>query len=104
MKEFEGERIAEIRTCATGYGIALLLTGGAFAAVQWQVLTPVHTLFIVLALGLVQMVVHFRFFLHLSFKKSARADLLLVLFSSLIIGLMVSGTLVVLMNLHARMM
>ena len=57
-----------------------------------------------LALALVQMVVHFRFFLHISLAKSARDDLQLILFSTLIMVLMVSGTLVVLFNLRHRMM
>ncbi len=50
------------------------------------------------------MVVHFRFFLHITFGKSTREDLQLILFSALILTLMVSGTLVILFNLRARMM
>ena len=48
--------------------------------------------------------VHFRCFLHVDLKCSARADLMLILFSSLIIALMVGGTLVILLNLRTRMM
>ena len=51
-----------------------------------------------------QLAVHLRFFLHIDLKRSARADLQLILFSSLIVALMVGGTLVVLFNLHGRMM
>jgi cytochrome o ubiquinol oxidase operon protein cyoD len=58
----------------------------------------------VLVLGLAQMLVHFRCFLHIDLKRSARADLQLILFSILIIGLMVGGTLVILFNLQQRMM
>ncbi len=58
----------------------------------------------VLGLGLVQMLVHFRCFLHIDLRRSARPDLQLLLFSALIIALMVGGTLVVLFNLHGRMM
>ena len=54
----------------------------------------------VLGLGLVQL----RFFLHIDLRRSARADLQLILFSTLIISLMVGGMLVVLFNLHGRMM
>ena len=57
-----------------------------------------------LALGLAQMLVHFRFFLHIDLKQSAKADLQLILFSTMIVALMVGGTLVVLFNLRARMM
>lgn len=50
------------------------------------------------------LVLGLRFFLHISVKQSARDDLHLILFSAVIIALMVSGTLVILLNLCARMM
>jgi cytochrome o ubiquinol oxidase operon protein cyoD len=94
----------EIRSYVIGYGAALALTGAAFADVHWQSFEATTTFAIVLVLALVQMVVHFRFFLHISFGKSSRDDLQVILFSSLIILLMVSGTLVILFNLRERMM
>jgi cytochrome o ubiquinol oxidase subunit IV len=94
----------EIRSYAIGYCVALALTGAAFAAVRWPSFASTTTLAIVLGLALVQTVVHFRFFLHISLRKSARDDLQLILFSMLIVILMVSGTLVILFNLRARMM
>ncbi len=98
------ERARETASYAIGYVLALALTAAAFAAVHWPSF-PASVIFaIVLALALVQMVVHFRFFLHISLKRSARHDLQLILFSSLIIALMVSGTLVILFNLRGRMM
>lgn len=98
------ERACETLSYAIGYVLALALTAAAFAAVHWPSF-PAATIFaIVLALALVQLVVHFRFFLHISLGRSSRHDLLLILFSSLIIALMVSGTLVILFNLRGRMM
>lgn len=94
----------EIRPYLIGYAAALALTCTAFAAVRWQSFGGAATLGIVLALALVQIVIHFRFFLHISLARSGRDHLLLILFSTLIVVLMVSGTLVVLMNLRARMM
>jgi cytochrome o ubiquinol oxidase subunit IV len=87
-----------------GYGLALALTAAAFAAVRWQTFSASATLAIVLGLALAQMIVHFRFFLHVSSSRSSRDNLWLILFSALIIALMVSGTLVVLFNLRQRMM
>ena len=94
----------EIRSYAIGYGLALTLTGAAFATLRWPSFASTTTLAVVLGLALVQMVVHFRFFLHISLRKSARDDLQLILFSTLIVILMVSGTLIILFNLRARMM
>ena len=99
----QGER-ADIVTYLIGYISALALTGVAFAAVKWFRFDGATSLGIVLGLALVQMIVHFRYFLHISLARSARDDLRLILFSTLIVVLMVSGTLVILLNLHARMM
>lgn len=99
----DGKR-GEILSHAIGYGLALALTGAAFAIVHWPSFAYATTLAIVFGLALVQMVVHFRFFLHISLQKSARDDLQLILFSTLIVILMVSGTLVILFNLRERMM
>ena len=82
----------------------MALTAAAFAAVRWQTFTANATLAIVLGLALVQMIVHFRFFLHITLRRSSRDRFWLILFSALIIALMVSGTLVVLFNLRQRMM
>lgn len=98
------ERGRETRTYLVGYGLALALTLVAFAAVVWPIATFPGTFAIILVLALVQIIVQFRCFLHISLAKSARHDLLLVLFAALIVTLMVSGTFVVLFNLRQRMM
>ena len=91
-------------TYATGYILALALTAAAFAVVYFHLGSPATGFGIILALGLVQVIVHMRCFLHMSLQRSARSDLTLVLFSTLIIALMVGGTLVILFNLRMRMM
>jgi len=98
------EKRRDIRAYIIGYGLALALTAAAFAAVRYQTFAASVTLAIVLGLALVQMIVHVRFFLHINLSRSSRDTLWLILFSSLIIALMVSGTLVVLFNLRQRMM
>jgi cytochrome o ubiquinol oxidase operon protein cyoD len=98
------ERRRETRSYVTGFVAALALTGAAFAAVQWQMLPAGQTLAIVFALALIQMIVHFRYFLHIDFRKSSRDDLQLIVFSALIIAMMVGGTIVLLFNLRGRMM
>lgn len=95
---------SDIITYAIGYGLALILTAAAFVLVYYHMATPIAEFAIILALGFVQIIVHMRCFLHLSLQRSARSDLMLVLFSTLIIALMVGGTLIVLFNQNMRMM
>ncbi len=97
-------RRRDLLTYGVGYVLALLLTCAAFAIVTWRWAAGATALGLVFGLALVQAVVHFRCFLHIDLKRSARDDLQLILFSTLIIALMVGGTLVVLFNLRMRMM
>lgn len=95
---------SDLVTYGVGYVLALLLTGAAFAVVTWGWVTGPTALTIVFGLALIQAVVHFRCFLHIDLRRSHHDDLQLILFSTLIVCLMVGGTLVVLLNLRMRMM
>ena len=98
------DRARETWGYIAGLLLAAILSGCAFATVYRPSLFGRQTFAIVCALGLAQAVVQFRFFLHVRLKGSARDDLLLLLFSALIIALMAGGTLVLMANLRARMM
>ncbi|MGH1574804.1 cytochrome o ubiquinol oxidase subunit IV [Methylobacterium sp. P31] len=95
---------SDIITYGVGYVLALLLTCAAFALVRWPWAPRATALGIIFALALIQAIVHFRCFLHVDLKRSARDDLQLILFSTLIIAVMVGGSLVVLFNERMRMM
>ncbi|WP_370526767.1 cytochrome o ubiquinol/quinol oxidase subunit IV, partial [Salipiger sp. PrR007] len=53
---------------------------------------------------LAQIAAHFRFFLHIDLWRSHRDDLMLILFTALIILLMVGGTKWILFDQWSRMM
>lgn len=98
------DRTRELKSYVLGYVLSLALTAAAFAVVRWPSIGARATFAIVLVLGLVQMAVQFRCFLHVSLRRSSRHDLQLILFSTVIVALMVSGTLVIIFNLRERMM
>jgi cytochrome o ubiquinol oxidase operon protein cyoD len=93
----------DFRSYCIGGVLALVLTAIAFGLVAYDILPAVERLVAISILAVVQIVVHFRFFLHIS-GHSHRDDLQLVLFTSLILFLMVGGTIWILFNLHERMM
>jgi cytochrome o ubiquinol oxidase subunit IV len=92
----------DFRTYFTGGLLALLLTGAAFWLVAFGSLPLFQSLIAITLLAIIQIVVHFRFFLHISWR-SHRDDLQLILFTSLIIFLIVGGSVWILANLHGRM-
>ena len=98
-----GARGGDLRRYLTGFGLAVLLTALSFAVAIWQPFGRVGSFAGLAVLALVQVAVHFRFFLHIDLSRQRREDLQLILFTVLIIALMAGGTLWVLGNLMARM-
>jgi cytochrome o ubiquinol oxidase operon protein cyoD len=94
----------DLASYGIGYALAIVLTGISFAIVFFHLLVPHPAFVILLIIALVQVTVHLRCFLHVSFKRSAREDLHLIMFSTIVILLMLGGTFIVLFDLATRMM
>ena len=86
-----------------GLGLSLLLTLVAFALVKYNLSSKPLCYWLLGGLGLLQLIIQFRFFLHINLSKRKREDLDLILFSTLLLLMMVGGTLWILINLHHRM-
>lgn len=93
----------DFRSYCIGGVFALVLTAIAFGLVALGLLPLFERLAAIAILAVLQIVVHFRYFLHIS-TRSHRDDLQLVLFTSMILFLMIGGTIWILFNLHERMM
>lgn len=93
----------EFHSYVWGIALALLLSVVPFVLVHWFPAIPRLSVFIVIGVfALVQMLVHFRFFLHIGFRQN-REDLQLLLFSALLLVIMVGGTVWIMASLAQRM-
>lgn len=93
----------ERRSYLVGLALAAVLTAVAFGAVAWSGWSRSSLLWVIGTSAVVQVGVHFRYFLHIDLSKSKRDDLQLILFSFLIVLLMAGGTIWILTNLRGRM-
>ena len=98
------ERAHDLRMYVTGFVAAVVLTGLSFLTAILQPFGKVGIFAALAVLAVAQVVVHLRFFLHIDLSRQKREDLQLILFTVLIIGIMVAGTVWVLGNLMTRMM
>ena len=96
------EERREFRSYVWGAGMALLLTLVPFALVHWAGLPRLPMLIVIGIFALVQILIHFRCFLHISFAHK-REDLQLILFSALLLTIMVAGTIWIMASLALRM-
>lgn len=96
------EERRDFRSNVWGIALALALTLVPFALVHWAGVRRFPLLIVIGAFALAQMVVHLRFFLHISFTEK-REDLQLILFSTLVLIIMVGGTVWIMGSLALRM-
>jgi cytochrome o ubiquinol oxidase operon protein cyoD len=86
-----------------GFVLAVLLTAIPFGLVATRALGPSSTMWIIAIAAVLQILVHLRYFLHLSLTNTPKETLLAVAFASVLIFIMVGGSLWIMIDLHARM-
>lgn len=86
-----------------GFVLAVVLTAIPFYLVASHALSPLRTVLVIAATGLLQILVHLRFFLHLNFTTTPRENLLAIAFTAVLLFLMVGGSFWIMIDLHARM-
>lgn len=102
MVDQEGYR-RDLRTYLIGFGLALVLTVVPFAMILLGGMSAGVTLAVVGAFAIVQVVVHLRFFMGIDLSERKREDLDLILFSTLVLLIIVLGTVWIMGNLALRM-
>ncbi|MBD8065823.1 cytochrome C oxidase subunit IV family protein [Devosia sp. PTR5] len=93
----------ERRSYFIGFAACAAWTALAFGAVILR-LDQITALWIIGVSALAQVVLQFRYFLHIDFSRQKREDLQLILFSALLLAIMVGGTVWILADLDKRMM
>ena len=91
----------ELHHYLTGFALAAVLTIIPFPLVAS--VGGARSYIVLVFCAILQVIVHFRFFLHLSFRGQQKEDLQLVLFTGFILFLMIGGTIWVLGDLYTRM-
>ncbi|WNZ57859.1 cytochrome o ubiquinol oxidase subunit IV [Microbulbifer sp. MKSA007] len=92
-----------LRLYITGYILSIVLTLAAFAAVLTIGRDNKSVLILVALLGVAQLVVQLKYFLNVTTQRDRRDNLALILFSSLILLIIVLGTVWIMGNLAVRM-
>jgi cytochrome o ubiquinol oxidase subunit IV len=93
-----------LKSYLTGFVLSLILTAMPFALVMSGAWPSPAALAGIFTAGLVQILVHLYYFLHLDASSAARWNVLALIFTLLIMILFVGGTLWIMTNLNYRMM
>lgn len=88
-----------------GFVLSVVLTAIPFWLVMAKVLpTPAITTLVILALAMVQVVVHMVFFLHMNPKSEGGWNLFALIFTAVLLVIVLAGTLWVMHNMNTHMM
>lgn len=93
----------ERRRYVIGYGGSMLLTLMVFAIAHQFGIETTGVYLAIGLLGLAQLIVQLVYFLHIDRRRSSREDLDLILFSTLVLLIIILGTVWILGNLAIRM-
>jgi cytochrome o ubiquinol oxidase subunit IV len=93
-----------LKSYLTGFVLSLILTAIPFALVMSGTLPASAILVGIFGAGIVQILVHLHYFLHLDASSAARWNVLALLFTLLILVLFVGGTIWIMHSLHYRVM
>jgi cytochrome o ubiquinol oxidase operon protein cyoD len=93
-----------VKSYLTGFALSLLLTAIPFGLVMQGAWSAPATLAAICLAGLVQILVHLHYFLHLDTSSASRWNVLALIFTLLIMFLFVGGTLWIMYTLNYRMM
>jgi len=96
--------MGSLKSYGTGFLISIVLTVIPFALVMSGTVSRGVAISGICGAGIVQILVHLHYFLHLDGSSEERWNLLALLFTTLILAIFVVGTLWVMATLNSRMM
>ena len=99
-----GATTGSLKSYLTGFVLSLILTAIPFTLVMTSTWSSSATLAVIFSAGIVQILVHLHYFLHLDTSSAARWNVLALIFTILIMVLFVGGTIWIMNSLHYRMM
>lgn len=100
----EGHGHVTAKDYLIGFVLAAVLTAIPFWLVMTHAISPALAAITVMALAAVQVVVHMIYFLHMNSRSEGGWNLLALLFTLLLVGIVLSGSLWVMHHLDLNMM
>lgn len=95
---------AHLRSYVTGFVLAVILTAIPFVLVMEHAARPAVLLPAILVIGALQMVVHLKYFLHLTGTEDGTWNVTALLLTVVIVAIVLAGSIWVIYELNMNMM
>jgi cytochrome o ubiquinol oxidase operon protein cyoD len=99
-----GASVGNIKSYVTGFVLAIILTAIPFGLVIDGALSRPAVIDVIVGAAVAQVLVHLHYFLHVNASSKARWNILALLFTTLIMTLIVGGSIWIMSHLAYRLM
>ncbi|KEY60561.1 cytochrome o ubiquinol oxidase subunit IV [Serratia sp. DD3] len=99
-----GASHGSVKSYMIGFILSIILTVIPFAMVMSGSAAPSTILAVVVGTAVIQVIVHLVYFLHMNTSSEERWNLVALVFTAVIIGIVVVGSLWIMYNLNINMM
>ena len=93
-----------VKSYMVGFVLSIILTAIPFGLVMFPSLPKNLTVLVVVAMAVIQVVVHLVYFLHMDRSKEQRTNVTTFLFTGLVIALLVGLSLWIMFSIHFEML
>ncbi|MFJ3075457.1 MULTISPECIES: cytochrome o ubiquinol oxidase subunit IV [Pseudomonas] len=93
-----------VKSYMVGFVLSIILTAIPFGLVMFPSLPKNLTVLVVVAMAVIQVVVHLVYFLHMDRSKEQRSNVSTFLFTTLVIALLVGLSLWIMFSIHYEML
>ncbi|BBH44405.1 cytochrome o ubiquinol oxidase subunit IV [Pseudomonas sp. KU43P] len=93
-----------VKSYMIGFVLSIILTAIPFGLVMFPSLPKNLTVLVVVAMAVIQVVVHLVYFLHMDRSKEQRTNVTTFLFTGLVIALLVGLSLWIMFSIHYEML
>ncbi|MBC3483516.1 cytochrome o ubiquinol oxidase subunit IV [Pseudomonas sp. SWRI59] len=93
-----------VKSYMIGFVLSIILTAIPFGLVMFPSLPKNLTVLVVVAMAVIQVVVHLVYFLHMDRSQEQRSNVSTFLFTAMVIALLVGLSLWIMFNIHIEMM
>ena len=93
-----------VKSYMVGFVLSIILTAIPFGLVMFPSLPKNLTVLVVVAMAVIQVVVHLVYFLHRDRSQEQRSNVSTFLFTAMVIALLVGLSLWIMFNIHIEMM
>ena len=93
-----------VKSYMVGFVLSIILTAIPFGLVMFPSLPKNLTVLVVVAMAVIQVVVHLVYFLHMDRSKEQRSNVSTFLFTTMVIALLVGLSLWIMFSIHFEML